>query len=122
MYVAPGYGGINLGSNMNIVESLWTASRLAVSDRIIDKLRQEKSLDDADLKYLKDWFCSEYSKSTEKMDSGKIFFLLVNTENFNYLGTLEAKLWNKEELSKEDLEFILNGVVSFRSDLIDRAC
>lgn len=107
---------------MNIVESLWTASRLAVSDRIIDKLRKEQSLDDSDLKYLKDWFCSEYSKSTEKLDSGKIFFLLVNTENFAYLGVLEAKLWNKEELSKEDLEFILNSVISFRGDLIDRAC
>lgn len=106
---------------MNLVERLWTASRLACSDKIIDKLRKEEPLDENDLKLLRDLYSSEYGKSIEKMDSGKIFFLLVNTENYAYLSALEDKLWDKEELSKDDLKFILDSVLKFRTDLIDHA-
>lgn len=116
----------------DLEKSMWRASRLACSDKIIEKLRSGELLDDFEIdltKNLFSWYGVGGKNRQYSKDQGKISYMMLNRwrrdndkdahSKLLYLLKLDKKLEFEEDLSLDDHEFILQGFIQFRSHLLN---
>lgn len=104
---------------MNLEKQLRIASHLAKSEHVIYKLREQKELDPDE----KSWVLNLFCMNNATKDSGKISFLLYsdNKNEAQNLWSLSNRIEDKELLSKEDWNFILNGCLRYRRHLVSKS-
>lgn len=109
---------------MNLFKSLTIASHLARCQKAINQLRDSKEIKE-DL----DWVLNLFELSSKNNDSGKISYLIVkekkndkNLESFLVkIFELSNKIKDQQSLSHEDWEFISDGLLMYRTNLLTKS-
>jgi hypothetical protein len=106
---------------MNLQKSLKIASHLARCDNAIRKLKDNQPLEESEQSWILNLFSMDWNIPHQE-DKGKIAFLIFGEEK-ELAQTLMSLSQNisSNSLTKENWEFILNGLIRYRRFLLDKS-
>lgn len=108
---------------MSLQKSLRRASHLARCDHAITKLRDDQPLEPSEFSWTFNMFTIDLYSDEFVEDRGKISFLLYqqNKDCWKQVYALSDKIIESVKLSKEDWNFILDGLIFYRRYLLEEA-